>query len=161
MSLRFVRPLLRPLILAGLLLPAGFAPAMASVVSCSPTKMRIKTMTGTVSTNSNTFKSIPEAAITFTQGGTAPSCVVVRFSAASSVTVSGVSRIVARLDGVTDAEPGSVQFSGENVGSVAHSFDFLFPSVAPGAHTVRMMYRTNGTGTVFVDERVLVVQHVP
>ena len=157
MSLRFIGPLL----CAALLMPAGFAPAMAAVASCSPTRMKIKTMTGTVSTSSPTFVGIPEAALTFTQGGTSPSCVVVRFSGASSVITSGVSRIVARLDGVTDADPGSVQFSGENVGSVSHAFEFLFPSVAPGTHIVRIMYRTNGTGTVFVDQRTLVVQHAP
>ena len=164
MSLRFVRPLLCPLILAGLLLPAGLAPAMATVMSCSPTKMRIKTMTGTVSTNSNTFTSIPEAAITFTQGGTGPSCVVVRFSAASSVTGGGISRVIATLDNNdgAPAEPGQVQFSGANNGSVSHSFEFLFPSVAPGPHTLRMMFRVgNASSTVFVDERTIVVQHAP
>jgi hypothetical protein len=160
MSLRFVRPLLCPLILAALLVPAGFAPAMAAAASCSPTKMRIKTMTGTVSTNSITLVGIPEAAITFTQGGTSPSCVVVRFSAASSVTGGGISRVAAKLDNVTFAAPPEAQFSGANNGSVSHSFEFLFPSVAPGSHTVRIMYRVV-PGTVFVDERTLVVQHAP
>ena len=119
-------------------------------------------MTGTVTTNSITLIGIPEAAITFTQGGTSPSCVVVRFSAASSVVGANVSHVAARLDNVTFAEPASVQFSGENIGSVSHSYEFLFPSVAPGPHTVRIMYRvTNGTDNVFVDQRTLVVQHAP
>ncbi len=142
MSFRFVRPLL----CAALLLPVGLAPAMAAGATCSPTKMKIRTVTGTISTNSTTFQPITDTSITFTQGGTGPSCVVVRFSAATSVVGGGVSRVQAVLDNVTMAEPGQVQFSGENVGSVSHAFEFLFPSVAPGSHNLRIMFRV-GVGT--------------
>ena len=136
MSFRFVSLLL----VAGLLLFALSNQAMAVV--CSPTKMSIRVGTGTVSTSSTTFTVIPLTAIAFTQGGTGPSCVVVRFSGASSVVGGGVSRLQAVLDG-TVAEPNSVSFSGENVGSVAHAFEFVFPSVPPGSHTLRMLYRVN------------------
>jgi hypothetical protein len=124
--------------------------------------MKFKVSTGTVSSSATTFTAIPGAVINFVQGGTGPSCVTVRFSAASSVVGGGVSRVQALLDNVTVAAPGQVQFSGENVGSVSHAFEFLFPSVAPGSHNVRIMFRVAvGSHTVFVDERTLVVQHAP
>jgi hypothetical protein len=85
MSFRFVRPLLY----AALLLPAALTQAMAA--PCAPTQMRFKVFEGTVSSSTAAFAVIPGAALTFTQGGTVPSCVVVRFSAASSVIGGGTS----------------------------------------------------------------------
>jgi hypothetical protein len=156
MLFRFIGPLVG----AGFLLSATLAHGLT--VTCAPTKMKINVTTGTVSTNSTTFRAIPGTGITFTQGGTGPSCVIVRFSAASSVTGGGISHVEAVLDQVTTAEPGMVQFSGANVGSVSHAFEFLFPSVAPGSHTLRMFFKVNSGGhTVYVDERTTTVHHAP
>ena len=156
MSFRFASPLL----LAGLFLCAAAPQAIAA--TCSPTKMSTRVAEGTVSSNLTTFTVIPQTAITFTQGGIVPSCVVVRFSAASSVVGGGVSRVQAVLNNGTVAQPASVQFSGENVGSVAHAFEFIFPNIPPGSHTLRMLYRVNvGGDTVFIDERTTTVQYTP
>jgi hypothetical protein len=157
MSFRFVRRLL----CAALLLGAGSAPAVAEVATCSPTKMKIKTAEGTFSTGSTTFTGVSNMGLIFIQGGTNPSCVVVRFSAASSVIGGGVSRVRAVLDDVSLATPTSISFSGENVSSVAHAVEFLFPSVAPGPHNVRILVSVASGDTVFIDERTMIVQHAP
>jgi hypothetical protein len=161
MSFRFIGPVLW----AGLLLATVSTQAQAqTVATCSPTKMRIKVAATTASTTSTSFVAIPDSGLTFTQGGTGPSCVLVRFSAASSVNGNSVARVAAKLDNATSAEPVSAQFSGDTVsgGSRAHSFEFLFVNVPPGPHTVRMMYMVgNGSDEVFMDERTMVVQHAP
>lgn len=160
MSFRFVGALLW----AGLLSAAAMSQTMtaAMAATCAPTNMRVKVTTGTFASSSTTFVSIPGSSLTFVQGGTRPSCVVIRFSGASSVVGNNVSHIQAVLNDVTAADPGQVQFSGENIGSVSHAFDFFLPNVAPGSHTVRMMIRVDSpTDNVFIDERTLIVQHAP
>ena len=60
------------------------APAAPTSVTCSPTKMKISVSTLEDSkTSSQTFKTVPEATVSFTQGGASASCVVVRFSAST------------------------------------------------------------------------------
>ena len=65
------------------------------------------------------------------------------------------------LDNVTLAQPTSIGFSGENVSSVAHAVDFVFPSVAPGSHTLRILVSVGVGDTVYMDSRTIVVQHAP
>jgi hypothetical protein len=66
------------------------------------------------------------------------------------------------LDNVTLADPPSAQFSASGSFSVSHAFEFVFPSVAPGGHTLRMFFKIGaGNGTVVFDERTVVVQHAP
>jgi hypothetical protein len=139
------------------------APAAATTVACNPVKLRmIASDSPNVSTDLTTFKTLSEATVSFTQGGTAASCVVVRFSAESFVTsFNGIVFVRAFLDNTTAAVPGEVQFSGDDGNRYrAHSYDFIFPSVAPGAHVLRMQFRS-GTGgdTVFIKRRTTIVQH--
>ena len=114
-------------------------------VSCSPTKMKIAiSETGTFTVTSTVFKNIGETTLSFTQGGTKPSCVVVRFS---SMTASGGSRVFVRasLDDGHLALPSEVSFSGgDSIPAKAYAFDFVFPSVPPGAHVLRMQFRSTG-----------------
>jgi hypothetical protein len=144
------------------LMPAD-APAAPVTVACSPGKMKIVASSLDQSfRTAETFGNIPEATVTFTQGGTGPSCVLVQFSAGTFQLGGDSVMVRAYLNNTTAAVPAEVQYSTDN--GVAHasnasSYQFVFPSVAPGNHTLRMQYRSNGGDGVFVHRHTTVVHH--
>jgi hypothetical protein len=111
-------------------------------------------------TSLTSFVNIPEATVDFTQVGAAGSCVIARFSAE---TVSGADAgdilfVRAVLDNSV-GQPLFVRYSAvENVYR-AHTFEFVFPTVMPGAHTVRMQYRGNSGNPVSIGMHTLVVHY--
>ncbi|MGQ0484159.1 MAG: hypothetical protein ACT4SY_02225 [Hyphomicrobiales bacterium] len=112
------------------------------------------------STSSNNFVNVPNAGVSFNQGGTGNGCVIVTFTAEAFARVSRLLQIRARLENGAIAAPGVVQLSGDDDEdrdgdwARAHAFTFIFPSVAPGAHTVRMQFRS-----VFFFEPVTIHKH--
>jgi hypothetical protein len=152
------------------LLFAALTPATALAApvggTCSPTKLKyLASALETASNSTTAFANIPEASVTFAQGGTKPSCVIVRFSARTHTDSSPANNVVvirAFLDNTTAALPAEVGYSGDD-GTVfrAHSFEFIFPSVAPGVHTVRMQFRNRLGGTSRVLVHNTVVQYAP
>lgn len=150
----------------GLLMLAALTPSTASATptigACSPTKSSYVVSIRNSQRSSTTFGNVPETSVNFVQGGAKASCVIVRFSA----TTFGAKMMVrAFLDGVTVSIPDEVLFSsGDNNGlGGAHSFEFVFRSVAPGSHIVRMQYRSDpfAPGTVTMQRHITVVQHAP
>jgi hypothetical protein len=115
------------------------------------------------STTSTNFVDVPNAKISFTQGS--PGCVIVTFSAESWAPSSRLTLIRARLDSSTTAQPGSVQFSGDddenNNGkwARAHGFTLVFPSVSSGSHNVQIQYESWTGGRVFLYKHTTTIQH--
>jgi hypothetical protein len=145
-------------------LMTGTAPDALTTSSCAPTKLHYMASDTSASTSTSAnFVSVPEAAITFTQGGSTKSCVVVRFSAETFEFEDGGIRIKATLDNTTVAVPPEVNYSAGDRGTAgAHAFDFIFPLVAPGSHTVRIQFRSGGNpGTARVQHHTTIVQHAP
>lgn len=143
---------------------AGLLAAMctpAGAVVCSPTKMTIaaSTKSGNDRT-STTFGNIPEAAVNFTQGGSKASCVVVRFSAVTYTASDGL-KVRALMDTNIQAVPPEVYYSIYNAGTAARSYDFVFPNVKPGPHTIRMQFRSNDGTLVTIHEHTTIVQSAP
>jgi hypothetical protein len=136
---------------------AGVAPAAAG--ACSPTKIAYKTSNVSVNMSSNVFAVVPQTPVAFTQGGVNPSCVIVRYSAMAAASSPKWIPLRVVLDGSVVAQPGEVQYEGYTEISLARSFDFIFPSVAPGAHTVRVEWRSFNTGIIFMHDRTTIVQH--
>ena len=147
-----------------LLTPAA-APAAPTVVNCSPTKMKI--VASTLVSNSpasNSFSNIAETTVGFTQGGINASCVIVRFSAETfSIGAANNLRIRPFLDNTTTAFPPHVRYSGDDgTVSTVHSFEFVFPSVAPGNHAIRIQGMSSaGGGSSTLSNRTTVVQFAP
>jgi len=162
MTNRFIGPLL----CGGLLSLAALTPAAAKDVPpaggvCSPTKMKYLASFQAEQRTSQNFGNIIEATVTFTQGGTGASCVVVRFSADASSPADNVV-VRAYLDNTTAALPNEAFYSGPDGNSVgAHSFDFIFPSVTPGSHVVHMQFKSAGGAVVYVFRHNTIVQHAP
>jgi len=118
------------------------------------------------STFSSSFVDVPNSAVLFTQGGAVASCVIVTFTAEAFAPGSRLLQIRARLDNSVTAAPGNVQLSGDDDedgdGRWARSqaFTFIFPSVAPGPHNVRMQFRSPDVfGNVYIHKHTIMVQH--
>lgn len=128
--------------------------ACANPVSgnCSPTKVKFIASDSFAPTTSLTFMNLTESVVNFTQGGTSPSCVIVSVSAdpISAPQVPGNPApltVRAVIDRVLVALPNEVDFSdGGDSGNQVRSFDFIFPEIAPGAHSVRIQFKTVSAG---------------
>jgi hypothetical protein len=124
-------------------------------------------------TNSTAFVAMPEATVDFTQHGSQPACVIVRFSA--ETLGFGTTQMIVRplldksvVNPGTSAVPGAAVMGGREFASdvvdtvvpLAHSYDFLFPSVAPGPHRIVMQWRVlNDKGVVYTYRHSTIVQH--
>ena len=156
-------------ILMAALLAAGSASATPTIGSCSPTKVNfVASDVAFFTTTSTTFVNVPQGSVNFTQGGTGPSCVIVSLSANSFAvgkSPSTPSPLIVRitLDATSVALPSEVDFSdGNDTGNQARAFDFIFPSVAPGAHTIRVQIRTTSDVlSADLNRHNIVVQSAP
>lgn len=117
-------------------------------------------------TFSTSFVNVPNSGVSFNQGGTGSGCVIVTFSAETFTEPNGVMQVRARLDDSVTAAPGVVQFSGDDDedfdGRWARSraFTFIFPSVMPGSHSVRVQFRSvDFFREVVIHKHTVVVQH--
>lgn len=145
---------------------AARAPEAAAIGRCVTQRTTIKTNPegDQVSTSATVFGNVPRSGLTFTQGGTAPSCVIVRFSAVTFAPEKRVLDVRVLVDGRV-AQPGPVLFSGDDDEDFdgrwarAHSFEFFVPNVAPGQRNVRVQARSFTGGPVFLNARSTVVQH--
>jgi len=112
------------------------------------------------STISTTYVDVPNMTVTFTAGGTRSFCATATFSAFTFAPGDALLAVQALMDGTVVGAPGEQQFSGDDgVWAVSHAFTFVFPSVAPGAHTIKIQYRSFDGKTVFMHRRSLVVFH--
>jgi hypothetical protein len=153
----------------GLLLLAVLMPAIAQAApvtgTCSPTKVKyIASALDNSARTAQTFGNLPEASVIFAQGGAVASCVIVRFSALVYLGYDGVV-VRAVMDSATLGLPASVELSTQDTTNVntqrAESFDFIFPSVAPGVHSVRMQFRSPGGSIAYVFRHNTIVEYAP
>jgi len=148
--------------------PPGQAGAAGPAVTgtCKATKISFATGETTgLSTTSTAYVAMPDMSVTFKIGGTATVCVKVEFSAFVFAALDRLIFVRALMDGATVGSPSEVQFSGdddeEGDGKWArsHAFNFAFPTVAPGTHTIIIQWKSFDGGTVFVHKRSMFVHH--
>jgi hypothetical protein len=117
------------------------------------------------STTSTSFVAIPEATVAFNVAGTSPSCVIVIFSAETYAAGGDLVYVRPLLDGGTVAVPSQTQFSGDDDENGdgrwarSHDMNFVFPSVAPGSHSLVMQFASFAGGTVYVHQHTTLVEH--
>jgi hypothetical protein len=119
--------------------------AAAITGSCSPTKVKFIASEGIFQIDSTSFQTAPESTLAFVQGGAQPSCVIVSVSAQPIASGGSALTIRLTLDGNAQiALPNTVVLSdGGDGGNQTRSFDFIFPSVEPGRHTLRLQAKTS------------------
>ena len=151
---------------AGVVAPAR--PAAPVTGTCKTTKTDFAATDLTFSsTTSTAFVNIPEASVSFQQGGASPSCAIVMYSAEVFAAADSTALMYVRalLDGVTAATPAQTQFSGDDDEdgdgrwARSHAMNFVFPSVSPGGHTITMQFRSSDGGAVFTHQHTTLVEH--
>jgi hypothetical protein len=115
------------------------------------------------STTSSAFVDVIGSTVSFNIPGSANTCVLVDFSAQgfTGSAVANVLFVQAVRDNAIVSVDGSIQFiSTDQDFSDAHAYNFLFTNVPPGAHTVKMQYRSNLNGTsVAINDFNMTVNH--
>jgi hypothetical protein len=139
---------------------------LSATGSCKPALLDyVENTTDGQGTSSASFVDLPGTSVTFTQGGTAASCVEVDFTAMTFAAAGALLEVQPVLDGATLGVPSVTQLSGdddENADgkwSRSHAFDFIFPSVAPGSHTMKMQFQSVGSLTVIINRNAMLVRH--
>jgi hypothetical protein len=108
------------------------------------------------------FVDVAGSTVAFSVGGNGNTCVLVDFS--GQVFAPGAGRVMfvrAVLDNVTVSVDGDIQFQSESgTLSNAAAYNFIFPSVAPGPHSVKMQFHSNNAATtVFINDFNARIQH--
>jgi hypothetical protein len=127
----------------------------------SLTKTAVAQSNASQSTSSG-WTDVTGSNLTLTVGPGSPDCVIVSFSAQAYAPASG-SRVMfvrAFLDDILSVD-GEIQLAAQSVAfAEAHAYNFLFPSVPPGAHEFKMQYRPLVLGNqVFINDFDLSIRH--
>ncbi len=98
--------------------------------------------------------------VTFRTTGNINNSVIVSFTSEVTTAPGETAYVSARLDGTSgNPGPGSIVFDKNNPDNKTHSFNFLFNKVAPGKHTVKIVYRSGSGGSVSLFYKTLLVYH--
>lgn len=141
------------------------SPATAKITGkCTPAHIAFVASDKASATSSGGLLPVPDMFLSFTQGGNAASCVMLQFQAQAHApgTTSSLIGLDARLDGddTDNYFPPEPQFAANDATfGVIRSMTIVFPSVAPGQHTVRMFFRSANGGVVELSQPSLIVNH--
>lgn len=126
-------------------------------------KVEIAQNSTSQSTSSTAFSDVSGSTVSFNTGGSSNSCVLVNFSAQAFAPADRgqILHLQAIRDGNITSVDGSIQLAAENASfSDAHAYNFLFTDVPPGAHTIKMQYRSQVSGQdVFINDFDMLVEH--
>ena len=151
---------------AALLLSAG-APKSSSaaptIFSCSSTKVKGSASNLEHFVPPGSFRNVVEANVTFAQGGTKASCVIVQFWSRLNANPGADIAVRAMLDAATPGGlPASVVLTrGEEGIARAHTFVFVFTNVAPGVHSVQIQAKASDGQGVVVGQHTTTVNYAP
>ena len=114
-----------------------------------------------VCTTSQTFVNIPGLSRSFTLGAEAAEEVVVMLQGAFSLTRQGSDTAFVRLliDNVVQGPGDQVPIKGIDDTGSTHGFNWQSKVLSPGAHSVRVQWRTDLGSDLCVDARSLIVLH--
>jgi hypothetical protein len=111
--------------------------------NCQPTEVKYAASSSDSSTESQKFLNVREASISFAQGGTNPSCVIVHFSGESRGGFGASIVLRPLLDGATLGLPEEMQFAANDANHyTARTVIFIFQNVLPGTHRLDMQYKS-------------------
>ena len=126
---------------------------------CAPTGLGYRSVLATASTTENmSYVDVPVTSRRFRQGGSQASCVVVTFSSQAYTSANEYLRVQAMVDGTVCTPDGSIfVFNHEFIAS--YTMTYVCPSVAPGPHTAKMTFRSDGGTSVTLGARTMTVHY--
>ena len=163
-----LRKMLQGLGFLSLAMLAGAAimsPAAAKTTGkCTPAHIDFVASDKASASSSSSLLPVPDMFMSFTQGGNAASCVILQFQAQAHApnATSSLIGLDARLDGddTDNYFPPQPQFAAnDETFGVIRSMTIVFPSVAPGQHTIRLFFRSANGGVVELSNPSLIVNH--
>jgi hypothetical protein len=154
-----VRPHGSVILAAILAMAALWATDAAAQGSCVVNRATVEATPDCARTESKSFVNIPHEALNITVGGTAPTCVIVAFSAQAETTSEENMNVRAHLVGIGIGEPEDVTFGAGSGTLEARATQFLFANVPPGNYTLRMQFRSQTGTNVKICEPTVVVHH--
>jgi hypothetical protein len=132
----------------------------SAITNCNgATRINVAQSSTSQTTSSTAFVDVIGSSQSITT--TATKCMLVSFSGqVFSPGTGGLMFVQAVLDGSASVD-GAIQFQSEsNTLSNAHAYNFIFPSVSIGGHTIKMQYRTNSAANaVTINDFDMVVNH--
>ena len=132
----------------------------AQTGACTPTKVRYISASAGGTTHSTTPVNFLANNVNFVQGGASASCVIVRFSAHAEGNSGNTVVVRAVMDGATlGLQPDMLFSDGGDLVTQARSFDFIFPNVAPGNHSIRVQFRSPSGNDVSIGQHNIIVQY--
>ena len=145
------------------LVAASSANATSVGGTCEPTQVRFSASDKDQSTTTSVdFVNLPQGSISFTQGGAGPSCVIVTFTGMAGVGATGALLVRALMDGNDVGLPNVFNFvGGSNNLAQTDTATFIFPSVAPGAHQMRIQFAGVAGQLVAVHRHNIVANFAP
>jgi hypothetical protein len=163
MSSPIARLLYLSLLGTSLVIPMGSRAKAAVIGNCTPAKVAFSaSATDGSQSTSPTFSNIPEATVAFIQGGSTASCVIVHFTSMDAVGANGQLFVRAVMDHGIVGLPELFQIMAlGNDFSQTNTAIFIFPSVAPGKHQVRMQFSSPNGQLVSVGRHNTVVNYSP
>jgi hypothetical protein len=135
-----------------------------ATTTCPPLASKAVTADSGISTTSTGFVNVANSHINFVQGGTKAGCVLVLFSAEAETVANEIMVVQALLDDLTPCAPDTIDFVRSNATATSdavRAMNFVCPGVAPGPHSIRMRYLSDGGGMVELSRRTMIVQYVP
>ncbi len=147
--------------------PDGQASGSRSVgtlaqTSCNKApKIEVAQSSSGQSTNSSTFVDVAGSDVSFNIGGSNNTCIIVSFSAQGFAPSGRLMHVRALRDGSIESVDSAIQFVAESTTfSDAHAYNFVFTNVPPGAHTVKMQFRSQTSGSdVFINDFDMLTYH--
>lgn len=113
-----------------------------SIVSgdCQTTAQKFVVVSKIVTSKSGgVFSTLPDS-ISFVQGGTAPGCVMVSFTAEAHGLTASTVQIRPLLDGQPSGLPTMISLGGATNVYDSHGMNFIFVNVAPGRHRLQIEF---------------------
>lgn len=138
-----------------------------AVGQCRPNRVKFRTETNFVQMDDTNFANIPGTGFPFTHGGSGNACVIVvvtlQSSAGGPAPETQNSQLRARIPGFGVAEASDPWLGRQAEGDFfrTNTVQFVFPSVPPGQHAIRIQLRvTQGDpNRVTVGPRSVTVHH--
>jgi hypothetical protein len=126
---------------------------------CAPTGLGYRSVDASAATTAMfSYDDVPATSRVFRQAGSQASCVVITFSSQAFTSANEYLRVQAMVDAAVCTPDESIfVFNQQFVAS--YTMTYVCPSVAPGRHTAKMTFRTDGGSSVTLGNRTMTVRY--
>jgi hypothetical protein len=150
---------------AGVAVPVPAAATPILRVFCDINSTAITVSKTAQTTTSTSYVDVADSGITFKQGGTKNSCVIVSLSSEASAAANTTMEVQAVIDkGAIICQPGPGNFfvtsNATATGLADRAMNYVCNGVAPGGHVAKLQFLSSNGGSVELDYRTVIVHYL-